>query len=136
MGEFAAVVAFPQVGVGVQGHHGEIRVAGLHGLEQGHGDGVFAAQGADELALGDPGLDDALDFLDHGLGAGDLRQDGGGGGQADGGRRVPVMVFVPQLHLAGGGQDRLGASPGAGPIGGGGFIGNGQDNRFGFFDRQ
>ena len=49
MGEFAAVVALPHVGVGVQGHHRQVRVAGLHGLEQGHGDGVFAPQGADSL---------------------------------------------------------------------------------------
>ena len=69
MGEFAAVVALPQVGVGVQGHHRQVRVAGLHGLEQGHGDGVFAPQGADEFPLGDPGLHHPLDFLHHGLGA-------------------------------------------------------------------
>ena len=42
VGELAAVIALPQVGVGVQGHHRQVRVAGLHGLEQGHGDGVLA----------------------------------------------------------------------------------------------
>jgi hypothetical protein len=93
-------------------------------------------QGADEFALGDKGQDHPLDFLQHGLGARDLRADGGGGGQADGGRWVPVVVFVPQLHLTGGGQDRLRALPGTGPIGGGGFIRNRQNHRFGFFDRQ
>ena len=45
VGEFAAVVALPEVGVGVQGHHRQVRVAGLHRLDQGHGDGMFAPQG-------------------------------------------------------------------------------------------
>ena len=50
--------------------------------------------------------------------------------------RVPVEVLVPQLHLAGGGQNRLRALPGPGPIGSSGFIRNGHDHRFGLFGRQ
>ena len=81
MGEFAAVVAVPQVGVGVQGHHRQVRVAGLGRLDQGRGDGVFAPQGGDEFALGNPGLHQAADLVQHGLGTGNLREDRQGGGE-------------------------------------------------------
>jgi len=125
VGESGTFPFLPQIPMGVQGADGQIGIDFLQGLDDRKAEGVFTAQGYDQLPILMKGLNPLPDIPNHALRPPLICRDVAQGETSVPTERFPGKFLIPQLHLLTGLKDGLRTKAGPGLKAGGGIIGDG-----------